>query len=87
MSVTAFCPRCRKETEFVQSGGSRECSVCGLRFRHGDAPSPDSSSFGDAVVSVAKVLLTVILIMVAIVVVGVGVLFAGCALSGFRIGG
>ncbi len=55
--------------------------MCGLRFRHTDAQSPDSSSFGDAVVSVAKVLLTVVLIMIGIVVVGVGVLFVGCALT------
>jgi hypothetical protein len=77
--MKAFCPQCRKETEFIESFGARQCSVCGLQFKHTQA-RPDSSAFGEAVVSVAKVLLTVVLIMVAIVVVGVGVLFAGCAL-------
>jgi hypothetical protein len=78
-ALTAYCPQCRKETEFFEAGGARQCSVCGTQFRHTHG-RPDSSAFGDAVVSIGKVLLTVILIMAGIVVVGVGVLFAGCAL-------
>jgi hypothetical protein len=81
MSETkAFCPRCRRETPFVEAGGFRECAVCGVRYKQTGSTPSDSPSISSEVMSVLGVLFRVFLIMAAIVVVGVGVLFAGCAL-------
>ena len=75
----AFCPRCRKETLFVEAGAFRKCSVCGVQFAISPPSRPDMS-VGLEVMGVVQILFRVLLIMAAIVVVGIGVLFAGCAL-------
>jgi hypothetical protein len=75
----AFCPRCKKDTLFVESGGSSTCSVCGAHFALSDGRLHDPHSVGSEVMGVFQVLFRVALIIAGIVVVGLGVLFAGCA--------
>jgi len=76
--LLAFCPRCRKETVFIEAGGYRKCSACGAQFEVTQAPFPLSASRGSEVMTVFQVLVRVVLILVALVAVGLAVLFAGC---------
>jgi uncharacterized membrane protein len=76
----AFCPHCRKETVFTESGGVRQCTACGMQFELTEARIARQPSVGSEVMGLFQVLFRVLLIMVAIVVVGLAVLFAGCAL-------
>ena len=82
----AFCPRCQKDTQFVDVGGARRCSVCGMEFEVAPPRIPEAASMATEAMSVFQVIFRVLLIMLGIVVVGIAVLFAGCALllSGAR---
>lgn len=82
----AFCPRCRKDTVFLQKGNVRQCSACGAYFELMTQPFVDRSSVGGEVMSFFQVLFRAVLIIIAIGVIGLGVLFAGCVLmaGGFR---
>ena len=82
----AFCPRCHKETVFLEKGNVRQCSACGAYFEQMNRPFVDQSSVGGEVMSFFQVLFRAVLIIIAIGVIGLGVLFAGCALmaGGFR---
>jgi hypothetical protein len=77
----AFCPGCRKDTLFVEAGGMRKCSVCGLQFEVSEPMPPEPPVVVSEFMDVVKVLLRVVLIIGAIIVIGFGVLYAGCALS------
>ena len=76
----AFCPHCRKETLFTQTGAVRQCTVCGTQFELTEARIARQPSVGSEVMGLFQVLFRVLLIMIAIVVVGLAVLFAGCAI-------
>ena len=79
----AFCPRCRKEVAFVNTGRSRKCTSCGLEFEL-TGPRPPGSDWAEsvesAVMTLGHVLLRVVLIIGVVIVVGVAVVFASCAL-------
>lgn len=77
---TAFCPRCQRDTHFVDVGGARKCSVCGMEFEVAPPRIPEARTMATEAMGVFQVIFRVLLIMLAIVVVGVAVLFAGCAL-------
>jgi uncharacterized protein (DUF983 family) len=76
----AFCPRCKKDTVFVNTGRSRRCTACGLEFELTDPRGPESDWVGTTIMTIGHVLLRVVLIAGVIVVVGLAVLFASCAM-------
>lgn len=77
----AFCPRCRKETVFVEAGGLRTCSECGVQFALSEARTSRASDWaGSEAMGFLQVLFRAVLVLIALIVIGIGVLFAGCAL-------
>ena len=76
----AFCPRCKKDVHFVDTGSSRRCTVCGFEFELSEPRAPESD-WESAAMSVGHVLLRVFLIIGVLLLVGLAVLFASCALS------
>jgi uncharacterized protein (DUF983 family) len=76
----AFCPRCRKEVVFTETGNLRKCAVCGLEFRRSDSSRPELDAVGAVLMTVGHVILRVVLILGIIVLVGIATLFASCAL-------
>ncbi|HEV2393299.1 MAG TPA: hypothetical protein VG146_13170 [Verrucomicrobiae bacterium] len=75
----AFCPRCKKDTVFVNAGGMRRCTVCGFETELSEPHAPEADWVESAVMTVGHVLLRVILIIGVLLLVGVAVVFASCA--------
>ncbi len=77
----AFCPRCKKDVHFAQTGHSRRCTVCGFEFELSEPRAPEPDWVESTVMTVGHVLLRVFLIAAVLLLVGLGVLFASCAFS------
>ena len=75
----AFCPQCKNEVSFAQSGNTRRCPVCGFQYEIGGAHAREGSSSPDGI-SALGLVLRFVLILVALVVVALGVAFVGCAM-------
>jgi hypothetical protein len=75
----AFCPRCKKDVEFIDGGRFYKCTVCGFQFDLSQ-PVPEPVPLAAVVMTIGHVILRVVLIMGAVLVVGVAILFATCAL-------
>lgn len=76
----AFCPRCKEDVLFIDTGHSRKCAVCGSEFELSEPHAPEPDRLESAVMTIGHVLLRVFLICGVILLVGLGVLFASCAL-------
>jgi uncharacterized protein (DUF983 family) len=74
----AFCPRCKKDVIFAETGRVRRCTECGFTFELTE-PTIAETDWGGAVMTVAHVLLRVFLIIGAIMLLGMAALFATCA--------
>jgi uncharacterized protein (DUF983 family) len=76
----AFCPGCKRDVVFTDTGNRRKCTACGFEFELSEPRAPDSEWMESAVMTVGHVLFRVFLIMGVLLLVGVAVAFASCAL-------
>ena len=85
----AFCPQCKADVTFIESGGKSTCPVCGFAYElnppvlQGKEPSGrETSPLLMGALGILGLLLRAFLILVAVVVVVLAIVFAGCVLGG-----
>lgn len=80
-SKQAFCPQCKKDTTFYNSGKSVMCGDCGFKYDVAVPPLLGPAKLGKpgSVMGLLKVLTIVGVVMAGLVVIGLAVVFVGCA--------